>query len=84
MEPELKTYLEGLEGRIDRQFDEVNNRLNLTHEQLISIREEMATKDDLAEQIGDVMEISSKILGEVKSEQKTLEGRVTKLETKLA
>ncbi len=69
---------------IDRQFTEVNGRFDSVHDQLVSIRSDMATKDELAEQIGTVMEISAKILDRVEHKHDVLEVRVSKLETKVA
>jgi len=97
MEPELKTYLdkqfETLASKADlvvfkedmsRQLTEVHSRFDSTHEQLVLIREEMATKEDLTEQIDAVNQIGSKIMTQHEKGQKTLETRVTKLETKIA
>lgn len=87
MDKELKTYLVGMEKRIDtrfvgidRQFAEVNGRFDSVRDQLLSIREDMATKEELHE----VMNISSKILVKLETKQDTLEKRVDRLETKLA
>jgi hypothetical protein len=87
MDKELKTYLEGMEKRIDtrfdrvdNRFDEVNNRFDSVRDQFVSIREEMATKEEL----GEVMSISSKILVKLEDKQGALEKRVDRLETKIA